>query len=399
LLKSELAKVAPGEIGLTVFHPGNIEVLNVYRRSSGNEIVTVGLDTVSSHGEMMSRIGCDPSRDEGEAAFEAQRAIVQGCDAVLQGDIGKVSAAVVAILGMLRSRGVLDGQTMKTLFDAGMLLTCASAINVQPASYDLRVGDILWCKGNLSKLQPNVPFSIPPYSYVVVQAREEARLPNFVAAHYDLKVSLFMQGVILSNGPQVDPGYKGGLLCMLFNGSDSNVGLKAGEHFATIEFLLTSKVTEGYKEHHQNQQTVDEFMHSTTAVSPGGTIFDKLVDLRKSWETFRNAFIVAGVALVVTVLSLALGLVGLLRWGYDTWEKADKATAQSVATVKTLESLLEEERRLKAALQGVPATSAIMRVNSPSPTSPNGILNPSTGEPSSGLPQKPTQSSSRDPNR
>ncbi len=346
--RSELQRVVPGEIGLTVFHPGNLCVLHHYARSTDFEFVTIGLDTIENHDELRKRVRYDNLRDEGQTAFAAHRQAVCECEVVVRGDADTVFNALRAIFSALSSRGVLDKTTIRSLILTGTLLHDADINNVQPASYDLRVGRRVWCKGKTQELQANVPFAIPPYSYVIVEAREQADLPKFVVAHYDLRVSLFVQGVILSNGPQVDPGFKGGLLCMLFNGSDANVGLRLDEHFATIEFLVTSRVTEGYKEHHQSQETLPQFMQSSTAVGPGGTILDRLERVEGAWERFRNVYAAAGIAIVI---ALIVGIGALLRWGYDTWTKAEQSTQESTDSASKVGKLLGEERDLKRSVQ------------------------------------------------
>jgi deoxycytidine triphosphate deaminase len=344
LRKSQIEEIEFGEIGLTVFHPGNIEDLYRYQHNSSAEFITIGLNTIKTYAELKKRIGYDKQRDEGQSTFDAQLKIVQECDIVLEGDPDVLLTAITSIVRILFSRGVLDKQTIIDLINTKTLLKNTILTNVQSASYDLRVGSTVWCKGNLLTLKENETVAIPPYSYVLIKAEEEACLPKFIVAHYDIKVSLFIQGIILSNGPQVDPGFSGGLLCMLFNCSDTNVGLRRGEHFATIEFLVTSKTTEGYKEHYQHKDRLEEFMHSTTAVSTGGTIFDKFDKLQKSWETFRNTFIIGGIAVIIALIGIS---VGMIQWGYNTWDKVENVRKQIVDNETQLQELIKEEKKIK----------------------------------------------------
>ncbi|MDE3098722.1 MAG: hypothetical protein KGJ88_04555 [Verrucomicrobiota bacterium] len=302
LRKSELESIKSGEIGFTVFHPGNLKVLHDYRATSPLEFITVGLDNINSYEEQIQRIQGDKLRDEGQAAFNAQRLVAQSCDVVLHGDFEVTKNALSSIFIILKSRGILDKQSITNLIRAGTLLKDALTDNIQPASYDLTVGGTVWCKGKLYKLTAHEPITIPPYSYVLVEAHEKACLPNFVVAHYDIKVSLFIQGVILSNGPQVDPGFDKILLCMLFNGSDSNIGLKLGEHFATMEFLVTTKVTEKYHEHHQGHKTLADYMPGVAVVGPGGTIVDRLSRVENTLNGLWLTLVVPGLAVIVAVI-------------------------------------------------------------------------------------------------
>jgi deoxycytidine triphosphate deaminase/guanylate kinase len=354
LRHSEIKNLHPGEIGLTVFHPGSLDTLENVRKVSDYEFVTVGIDTVDTHAELKQRTNNQPERDEGELAFKSQLEIVRKCDCVIRGDIKTVTDALVSTILALKSKGVLDKKSITNFLKAGTLLGDANPNNVQPASYDLCVGNIVWCRGKKSDLQPNDVVRIPPYSYIIVQAHEKARLPNFIIAHYDLKVSLFAQGVILSNGPQVDPGYDGVLLCMLFNGSDIEVGLKCGDHFATIEFLVTSKVTEGYNDHHQHQKTLGDFIDSHAHVSPGGTILQQFDSLKNSWDNFKTAFFLPTIGIVLATI-VALVFLGI--WGYDTTEKASKTADQAQTATGQLTRMVDEESNLlsqvTAALQSM----------------------------------------------
>jgi hypothetical protein len=127
------------------------------------------------------------------------------------------------------------------------------------------------------------------------------------------------------------------------NGSDSKVGLKRDEHFATIEFLVTNKVTAGYEQEHQDQNKLGQFMQSSVAVKPGGTILDQLNDLKGEWKTFRNVFMVAGLALFVGSAAL---ICALGKWAYETAEKADGAA-------KSVDDLLKRvEQRTPASPSG-----------------------------------------------
>lgn len=320
---SQLEGLGQGEIGLTVFYPGFIADLEAFRKARGAfEVVTIGLDTIETYEEQMQRIGSDTGRDEGPAVFADHREIVRKSDVVVRGSQETVFSAFNAIANTLTMRGVLDRDSIAALIKAGSLLRDTAATGIQSASYDLRVGEAVWCRGKVHQPTAHVPVTIPAYSYVIIQAKEQACLPKFIVAHYDLTISLFTQGAILSNGPQVDPGYDGALLCALFNASDSDIGLKLGEHFATMEFLVTTRVTSGYAEHHQAKKTLTEFMQGSTIVGPGGTIVEKLGRLESSWEKFRNVYAVAGLAFIVATGALT-------KWAYEILDRANQAKQQA----------------------------------------------------------------------
>ena len=97
-----------------------------------------------------------------------------------------------------------------------------------------------------------------------------------MAGRFDLTVSLFFKGVLLSNGPQVDPGYHGALFCMLFNGRDAPAELKMGEHFATLEFCALGSRIDGYVGRHQDKALLNQFLAAETGAGPGAILLDAL---------------------------------------------------------------------------------------------------------------------------
>ena len=227
-----------GMIGVTVFHPGNVAELKRFRANTKLETVTVGLDTIDTLETQGVRSRGEPSRLVNPDELAEDISVVRKCDVVFSGNMRTVGDAVLAVCRLLGSQGgLVDGVTIRSFVDGGALLSRADVDNIQSASYDLRLGRQAWCQGNFIELdEKNPSLKIPPYSYAIVTAEEEACVPRFVAGSYDLTVSRFMDGVILSNGPQVDPGYRGSLFCTLFNGSDVARGVTIGKHFATIQF-------------------------------------------------------------------------------------------------------------------------------------------------------------------
>ena len=214
----------------------------------------------------------------------------------------------------------------------------------QPASYDLRLGDDVWCQGRFSTLDNTNPvLKIPAYSYAIVTAMEKANLPCFASARFDLKNSLFFRGVILSNGPQVDPGYRGALFCMLYNGSDKPVGIKHGDHFATIEFITTTGVSLGYRDIYQGKTRLSDFIPADAAVSEGGKILErtesKIKEIEAEWKGFRNN--------VLTFIAIALAAIvapgiTIAYKAYDSLLSSDKKNAELSKELTDLKNLKME---------------------------------------------------------
>ncbi len=315
--RSEIERVIQEGLGATVFEPGEVLELERFKAKAPIEVVTIGLDTVESIEDQVERIGGDASRARDERKLRADREVVSNCDAVFSGDSTMVGDAVLASCRLLGSRGgVVDGNAIKSFLRGGTLLTEASEANVQSASYDLRLGPQAWCQGEYVTLdEKNPTLKIPAYSYAIVTAQEEGNLPRFVTGRYDLTVSGFMDGLILSNGPQVDPGYQGSLFCMLFNGSDLVRGVTLGKHFATMEFVTTTMITEGYSGKYQGRKGLAAFVSQNTAASPGGNIVKRIDGVEGAIQkraTFVNQVVFGSLAVVVAI---HLALAGWLWFG------------------------------------------------------------------------------------
>jgi ribose 1,5-bisphosphokinase PhnN len=106
--------------------------------------------------------------------------------------------------------GMLPKKVLELMVKCGMLLKNAEIENkVGGASFDLSLGDQYWQDGEKRVLDNTNPFiKLKPGDYVIVSSEETADFPRDIAGRFDLSVGLFCQGIILSNGPQVDPGFK-----------------------------------------------------------------------------------------------------------------------------------------------------------------------------------------------
>jgi deoxycytidine triphosphate deaminase len=344
---SELANAA-NEVCVTVFEPTQMHVFEGKRSAFPFETLTVGLDTISDLTEQHNRVGSDETRQMDSKAFTAAREAVASCDIVLGGDADTILSAVETCLSIIGSRGgLLTKEQLSPLMASGAILHDADLNNLRSASYDLRVGDEIWCQGQLIKLDAAAPrFSIPPYSYAIVSAREIAKLPPFIVGRFDLKVSFFFEGIILSNGPQVDPGYKGALFCMLYNGSGKPKLITRDKQFATMDFTTTTRITEGYKQKYQFQERMERFMTDDAITGHGGAIVE-LIDAKISVVdgkvgSLQKSFWAIAAAILVVVFIPATVTIPYL-WSQMSDVRSSRELTQE--RLKSANALLKEIRR------------------------------------------------------
>ena len=225
---------------------------------------------------------------------------------VLQNDnVDKTASLISQLWDFRSSSGILTKRLIELMISCGSLLKNADLSQVSYASYDLRIGDEYYYCGQIKTLDDKNPFIlIEPYDYAIVTCKETACLPADTIARFDLSISLFCQGIILSNGPQVDPGFRGKLFCLLFNTSNGPVFLKRGQHYATIEFHKLIEPTISYSGKYQDKEQIIHYL-------PANTLRGAINELKKELEQVRNeSKILQNVFL--GVISLILAIIAIL---------------------------------------------------------------------------------------
>jgi len=117
-----------------------------------------------------------------------------------------------------------------------ILIEPFSEESLQPAGYDLRVGDEAYINGKILDVKNLGTFVVPPKTYALVLTLERIRLPDDIMGDMKLRSSLAREGLIGSFA-WVDPGWDGKLTLGLYNASDNPVELSYGERFVQIAFL------------------------------------------------------------------------------------------------------------------------------------------------------------------
>jgi len=144
---------------------------------------------------------------------------------------------------------------------------------IQPASYDLRLGDKAIVtktqdieelrerlKDNQGAAEINVSkegsISVPAGAFALVVTRERIRLSAQYAGHLGLRSYFARKGLLLLAGLQVDPGFEGHLVLGLANLSPRTVHLSYEDKIATLELhRLNQAASDVYAGVYAGQQT------------------------------------------------------------------------------------------------------------------------------------------------
>lgn len=234
----------------------------------------------------VERLGTDPNnkaKKEFLKQHKVDREYQDKAHYILNNTDVSASVSLIALLWEYQNQGgALSQKLISSMIDCGMLLRDADPEMINGASYDLHLGDEYYYDGKIQKLSDEKPFlTIEPYDYAIVSCRETAWIPRDVIAKFGLTVGLFCQGIILSNGPQIDPGFRGTLFCLLFNTSNRAVHLKRGKHYATIEFNKLIGYAEPYEGKYQGKERIIEYI-------PENALHGAINELKKEVEHLKN---------------------------------------------------------------------------------------------------------------
>lgn len=122
--------------------------------------------------------------------------------------------------------------------------------NVQPASYDLRLGkSFLIPKKQTITMNEPIKYNgsygdyyiLKPNEFVLATTEEYIKLPDDIAGFVQGRSSIGRIGLFVQNAGFVDPGFEGELTLELFNASPSPIVLEPGRRIAQLVFIKLDK--------------------------------------------------------------------------------------------------------------------------------------------------------------
>ena len=204
------------------------------------------------------------------------------------------------------SGGGLPQKMISLMLECDMLLKNASIEKVQGASYDLTLGDEYYYGGRIKRLSDeNLILKIEPYDYAIVSCKEYVTLPKDITANFGLTVGLFCQGIILSNGQQVDPGFRGTLFCLLFNTSNKAVIIKRNSHYATIEFNKMLDFAPQYKGKNQDKVDILDYIPSNVMQGAINELKQEIEALKQESKNMQNLYM-GVISIIFAAISILL---------------------------------------------------------------------------------------------
>lgn len=204
---------------------------------------------------------------------------------------------------------ILSDLDIREFVDSGDIVICDFSGELEPASYDLRVGKEGIKEEGVLNIEEKKYIKIPRGAIVVIYTLEEIKLSTKVAARYGLRSHFARKGLILLSGPQIDPGFDGVLTVTLFNAGTSEVILSYMEKFATVEFfLLQTPASKRYTGPYQRQTkiTSEEIELVTKEYKNFSEIEDAITKIHVDLDHIKNFIYIVFFGIIVGAVVIIL---------------------------------------------------------------------------------------------
>lgn len=220
-----------------------------------------------------------------------------------------------------------DTEIVKARDDERVNIEPFSTRQVQPASYDLRVGRqaITSSSKGIIDIEKRGFFELPPGDFAIVTTREKVEFDLSHTARIGLRSKYSRKGIIATTGPQVDPGYRGRLKIGLTNLSPHTVSLPFEDDLITLEIHnLTKPASRGYSGPYQDDDALspDDISSVTEGENIGfASMLDSLQslsrnvgELTKNVEryTMHNEVLQRQINMVLWAVGAGLAVIALL---------------------------------------------------------------------------------------
>lgn len=139
-----------------------------------------------------------------------------------------------------------DGEIEEAIKSKKLIIEKFNINNLQPASYDVRLGDEVLLSGedNVVNLKENQTIRINPGQFALLVTKELFRMPNNMVGVIGSKGDVTRKGLIILSGLQIDPTFEGNLCIGVYNASPRKIVLDYLDSFVTVEFHKLAKPAE-----------------------------------------------------------------------------------------------------------------------------------------------------------
>jgi hypothetical protein len=178
-----------------------------------------------------------------------------------------ISDNKICLGNMKECKGILSGVlTHDEIKHFGLISENFYEKCLKGTSYDLRLGEghylynsksekweLIWIGKDATPdefIQKDI-VTIEPFGTALIQLKETidtrsciTKFGIFVVGKFDLKLKMFIRGLMSQQATQVEPNGIGKLFCYIFNQTSEPIGLRYEEKIATLEFYYVSCLTQ-----------------------------------------------------------------------------------------------------------------------------------------------------------
>ena len=154
-----------------------------------------------------------------------------------------------------------DKDIQEAMSSGELIIGNFSQKSLQPASYDMRVGEEAFSSHEKVGIDVKSIHSlvVKPGDFILIRTYESVKLSPKIAGRIGLRSFHARKGLVLLAGPQIDPGFEGVLVVGLHNLDANELKLSYKETFCTVEFYrLSEPVQQPYKGEYQHQSEIEK---------------------------------------------------------------------------------------------------------------------------------------------
>jgi deoxycytidine triphosphate deaminase len=230
--------------------------------------------------------------------------------------------------------GVLLSDEIKRYVTRFRMIEPFEHSRLKPAGYELTIGDEFVLGGERKELNKDGEIRIPPFNVAVIKTAETINLPRFLIARWNVRVKWAYEGLLWVGAAQVDPGWIGHLFCPIYNLSDRQVVVRAGDPIALMDFVTTTPFKPGESEEYPRppkrvllrQYRASELKSALYDLAEvkmaklGDRIEETRIDIQTRVGGFQDridSFVVITLAVlgvVVAAVALSFGKPDQVRW-------------------------------------------------------------------------------------
>jgi hypothetical protein len=218
-------------------------------------------------------------------------------------------------------------------------------------------------------LEPDDWLLLPANTITFLQLGTTFRIPNYLAARFNLTIREIHRGLLVGTGPLVDPGFDGQLLMPLHNLTANDYRVKCGEPLIWVEFTkLSNNPAWGgggpepreaglaeFPDRKRKRKTAAAYLgHANEGRPIASSIPEQVASARSIAEKAARRVRNLGVAGVATLLIASVGavypIVDLVSTTNDRLDRSTQQIATQQQLANTLERDLETVKRQQKAL-------------------------------------------------